>query len=324
MVRVDVLIPCYGYGHFLEECAESALSQAGVDVRVLVIDDASPDNTEHVGRTLAARDSRVTYRRHVTNQGHIATYNEAIDWATGDYLLLLSADDYLVPGALARATALMEKRTEVTFVFGNAVMRFADGACENVLPFGNVAEKFRILTARDFITACGSTNIVPTPTAVVRTSVQKNVGGYLPHLPHSGDLEMWLRLCARGSVGFINEPQGVYRRHDVNMSRNYDVNHGLPDLLQRRAALMAFFEGSHNYLAGNPDLKEFLLRDLSRVAMLRASRAFNRWQFEGMRESLSFATETYPRIRRSLPWLKLAIKRAVGPNAWRRFSMGRT
>src|SRR5437763_7992755 len=110
--RIDVFIPCYNYGRFLPQCVNSVLSQVGVEVRVLVIDDASPDNTAEVAAALASEDPRVTVIRHTTNKGHINTYNEGIDWASADYMLLLSADDYLLPGALARATNLMDAHPE--------------------------------------------------------------------------------------------------------------------------------------------------------------------------------------------------------------------
>src|SRR4051812_8374346 len=100
MSRVDVITPCYKYGRFLRRCVQSALDQQGVDVRVLILDDASPDNTPDVAAELLKEDSRVQYRRHAVNQGHIATYNEGLNWASGDYLLLLGADDLLTPGAL--------------------------------------------------------------------------------------------------------------------------------------------------------------------------------------------------------------------------------
>ena len=58
------------------------------------------DDSEKVGTELASRDPRILYRRHLVNRGHIATYNEGIEWAEGDYLLVLSADDLLTPGAL--------------------------------------------------------------------------------------------------------------------------------------------------------------------------------------------------------------------------------
>src|SRR5689334_1546671 len=114
MSRVDVIIPCYNYARFLRGCVESALRQTGVDVRCLIIDDCSPDDTRAVGEALCAENpGRVEYRRHEKNQGHIATYNEGIEWVSGDYVLLLSADDMLIQGALARATRLMDAHPDV-------------------------------------------------------------------------------------------------------------------------------------------------------------------------------------------------------------------
>src|SRR5437879_1067139 len=107
MSIVEVIVPCYNYGRFLRTCVESVLGQGEVEVRVLIVDDASQDDSETIGRALAAEDRRVQYRRHAVNQGHIATYNEGIDWLSGDYILLLSADDMLTPGAFARATKVL-------------------------------------------------------------------------------------------------------------------------------------------------------------------------------------------------------------------------
>src|SRR5437016_876838 len=108
MASVDVVVPCYNYGRFLRQCVGSVLAQEGVDVRVLVIDDCSSDHTPEVGRALAAADPRVEYRRHPVNRGHHPTYNEGLAWASADYCLLLSADDLLTRGALARAARVFE------------------------------------------------------------------------------------------------------------------------------------------------------------------------------------------------------------------------
>src|SRR4051794_13884437 len=112
MSRVSVIVPCYNYGRFLEQCVGSVLSQDGVDVEVLVIDDASPDGSAEAARALG-RDPRVQVSCHAENRGHIATYNEGLAWARGDYLLLLSADDCLTPGALTRAATLMDAHPAV-------------------------------------------------------------------------------------------------------------------------------------------------------------------------------------------------------------------
>src|SRR5215831_3479097 len=120
MTSISVLIPCYKYGQFLEEAVASVLDdQAGVDVRVLIIDDASPDDSAEVARKIAARDSRVEVSVHATNKGNIATFNEGLlEWADGDYCILMSADDRLTPGALQRASDLLDAHPGVGFVYG--------------------------------------------------------------------------------------------------------------------------------------------------------------------------------------------------------------
>src|SRR4051812_8371487 len=113
MARVDVIIPCYKYGRYLAACVRSVLQQQGGDVRILILDDASPDETADVASHLARNDSRIEFRRHAQNRGHIDTYNEGLEWANGDYCLLLSADDSLTPGSLFRATQLMDSQPDV-------------------------------------------------------------------------------------------------------------------------------------------------------------------------------------------------------------------
>ena len=99
MTGVDVVVPCYNYARYLDWCVGTLLSQADVDVRVLIIDDASEDDTPSVGERLASADPRVEFRRHEKNAGHIATFNEGLlGWASAPYSLLISADDGLAPG----------------------------------------------------------------------------------------------------------------------------------------------------------------------------------------------------------------------------------
>src|SRR5215469_4984355 len=206
MSSVDVFVPCYRYGHFLRECVESVLSQSGVSVRVLIIDDASPDSTAEVAATLVSEDPRVRFIRHIENKGHIATYNEGIEWASADYMLLLSADDYLLPGALKRAADLMDAYPEVGFTFGNVIELSASGRemPTKKIVYATNNSDICILEGRDFIELSGADNLVATCSAIVRTELQKRVGGYRHDLPHTGDMEMWLRFAAHASVGFVS------------------------------------------------------------------------------------------------------------------------
>ncbi len=58
-LAIDVVIPNFNYGRYLAACADSVLQQSGVDVRLLIIDNASTDNSREVANELAAGDARV-------------------------------------------------------------------------------------------------------------------------------------------------------------------------------------------------------------------------------------------------------------------------
>ena len=252
MARIDVVIPCYNYGRFLSACVRSVLEQSAGDLRVLIIDDASQDNSALVARMLARSDGRVSIIAHTRNRGHIRTYNEGIEWAESEYFLLLSADDLLVAGALDRAVRVMDENPDIVLTYGNCVAWY-DNFPLPVIDASGPFTWVRTDLVRDMCAT--ATNFVPTPTAIVRTSVQKEIGGYLPALPHAGDLEMWLRFAARGGVARIRSVQAIYRKHGSAMSNSYWENI-LRDYRQRKSAFDRFFELHGDRIAGLSNLRK--------------------------------------------------------------------
>jgi glycosyltransferase involved in cell wall biosynthesis len=314
---VDVFVPCYRYGKFLRECVASILAQ-DVPVRVLIIDDASPDDSAEVAAELALKDDRVSVVRHTTNKGHIATFNEGIEWASAEYMLLLSADDYLLPGALRRAVALMDANPDVTFAFGPAI-DLVNGSDQ--VPHSRANLFVRAATGGraacvmsgveffEFIQSSDSMNVIRTPTAVVRTQAQKRAGGYLPELPHAGDLEMWLRLAAHGSVGVLDAYQAVYRFHGNNMQyRCYP----LADLEQRKAAFDCVFASCGHLLPNGQQRHQRLLRPLAYQAIRFAGSAFNEGERDISERLSAFAASIEPNIHTSMLGIVLSCKKYLG------------
>lgn len=313
MSEVDVIVPCHGYGRFLQECVESVLVQEGVGVRVLVLDDASPDRTAEVGAGLAARDGRVLYRRHAANRGHIATYNEGLGWASSEYMLLLDADDVLTPGALLRATRLMDDHPGAGMCYGRARVTRDPGS----EPFG-VGQDYawRVVGGSEFIEGFCATglNSVFQPTAVVRTRVQKEVGGYLPELPHTGDMQMWLRFAARGEIGILDAEQAFYRVHATNMTAQYQ---GIADLRQLKKCFELFFADCENRVADRGRLHALAMRRVAEHALRHARRNFKAGEIDRCRELLAFALSCCPSVS-SEPACQWLRKRIEAPPAKRR------
>lgn len=329
MVRIDVVVPCYNYGRFLRQCVQSVLDQAGVHVRVLVIDDASSDDTAEIAACLVGEDPRVSFVRHTENRGHINTYNEGIAWVSAECMLLLSADDYLLPGGLRRAAELMSADPNIGLVFGNVIELDESG---KETPGHCIIRETCVMRGDEFIELTGAENIIATCSAVVRTDLQKRVGGYRNELPHAGDMEMWLRFAVHSSIGFISDYQGVYRQHRANMSTvHYSIEAGqlhfrkggrLTDLRQRKMALDCFSDYCREAVPERECLCRGLYRRLSRIAVMRASEAFNERQVEEVGALLYFAHAVCPEIKRSSGWLKLSCKRLIGVGPWNSLKPG--
>jgi glycosyltransferase involved in cell wall biosynthesis len=319
---VSVIVPCYRYADVLIGCVESVLAQEGVDVRVLIIDDRSPDHTPAVAQALAEADSRVEHRRHEVNAGLIATANEGLEWADGDYVVLLSADDLLVPGSLRRATSVMEERPEVGMVYGRPLLAPAGR------PLPEPTGRWRGTTTwrgEDWIRLrCQSGhNCISSPEAVVRNSVQRKVGGYNPACFHTSDLEMWLRIAAVSDIAYVRGvPQAIYRIHPGSMLRSQDGP--MVDLRERRLAFDAFFESCASALGRPEKLHAMAKRALARQALWQASRAVDKGQVRGpdatpFDELVEFALDVYPHTPRLHEWRGLRLRRAIGEGRSRLF-----
>ena len=294
MKSVSVYVPCYNYAHFLRDCVRSVLSQEGVEVQVLIIDDASSDDSQAVGMELAEQDSRVEYRRHRENRGHIATYNEGIEWASYDYTVLLSADDMLTPGSLSRATDIMEAHPHVSMVHGTCAFLYdGEPRPDPRLPEGDC--DYVVHTGADWLeTICRRAhNRIWAPEAIVRTDLQKKVGGYNPDLPHSGDMEMWMRFASHGDIGeILNADQAFYRRHQRNMHRGYSA---LADAQQRKVAFDAFFDEFGHRVEARDYLALLADRGIARDAYWAACWIFDRdpSDREAIAEVVAYAKDTY-------------------------------
>jgi glycosyltransferase involved in cell wall biosynthesis len=313
MSSVDVVVPCYNYGRYLERCVRSLLDQPAVDVRVLIIDDCSSDDTPNVGQRLSAADRRVTYQRHHVNRGHIATYNEGLlGWATADYCLLISADDLVTPGALLRAALVLDSYPRVGLCYG-AQQIFSDDVPTVVE--GPRDPKVQLWSGHDFWERCCRTgqNAVATPTAVVRTSIQHAVGGYRKELPHSADLDIWLRIAARSDVAYIDTPQAFKRMHGMNMQERFRE---LEDLKQRQRAFECACADARSLVPEMSRFTRLVQRSLAFEAFWKASADFDRGRPADCSEWLTTATGLDPSIVQTTEWRRLAMKQRLGVTLW--------
>ncbi|PQZ91085.1 glycosyl transferase [Arthrobacter sp. MYb227] len=236
---VSVVIPCFNYGRYLSDAVQSVLSQAGVEIEIIIVDDCSTDGSQEIANDLAANYACVQVVLHETNLGPVKTFNDGLALATGEFLVRLDADDLLTPGALQRAVRVFLDHRNVGLVYGRPI-HFSG----SILPTARQkATKVVLWPGLSWLERrCrDGLNVITSPEVVMRKSVVDMVGGQMP-LAHTHDMEMWFRISAFSDVAYVRGcDQAWHREHALSLStRLVDI---LTDLEERRAAFDMLFSG---------------------------------------------------------------------------------
>ena len=108
--KVSVVIPTYNRARRVSEAIRSVLRQTYRDFEIVVVDDASTDNTEQIIKSF--RDSRIVYIKHKNNRGASAARNTGIKNSRGKYIAFLDSDDEWLPQKLEKQIAVFEKSSD--------------------------------------------------------------------------------------------------------------------------------------------------------------------------------------------------------------------
>lgn len=126
MAKVSVIIPVYNVRAYLRECVDSVRAQSHRDMEILLVDDGSTDGSGELCDILAAEDARIRVM-HKPNGGVSAARNDAIEAATGDYLLFIDGDDTIDPRMAEKMLSMAEKH-DAEIVCCELTMRMPDGS----------------------------------------------------------------------------------------------------------------------------------------------------------------------------------------------------
>jgi glycosyltransferase involved in cell wall biosynthesis len=205
---VSVVIPCYNQAHYLGEAIESVLSQSYRNFEIVVVDDGSTDNTSEV----ASHYEGVRLVRQ-ENRGLSEARNTGIRHSDGEYVVLLDADDRLLPRALEAGLECFDAHSECALVAGHSNIIGGDGSFRRVL-------KYESPDRDHYVGLLEYCNIPPPASAMFRTSVFETVGGFASGVDASADYEMYLRVARHFPLRRYDEAVADYRMHGENITRN--------------------------------------------------------------------------------------------------------
>jgi glycosyltransferase involved in cell wall biosynthesis len=202
MPSVSIIIPTHSRPHLLPRAVESALA-AGSDVEVIVVDDASTDETAEV----ASRLNGIRYVRLEHNQGVAGARNVGILRSTAPYVAFLDDDDLRLPDSLDAQLAALKEHPGAGFACGSMLMADQDGRLT-----GEVAKPVGA-GARDAFWELLELDFPVMPIAVVmRKECLARVGLLRSSLPGLDDWDIFVRIAELFPVVVIDRPVSIYRQ----------------------------------------------------------------------------------------------------------------
>ena len=260
--KVTVAIPTYNRSGLLKGALQSVLAQDYEDVRVIVLDNASTDDTETVVQSLA--DSRVTFIRNETNVGPLVNWNRAIELNSSQYLNVLPDDDLMLPGFIRESVTILDRHRNAAFSFTPA--RYVD---VNRVPLENefnhtqdmpegVIDGLRFLDLNVRSREC----LIEPSSAMIRATALAEVGKFdALHIQSHFDLNLYLRLARRFEVAFINKVLVEVRKHAKQITSSLEQRGQLQyALIAERIAGISYLLESN--LAEDEAYRKFLARRL--------------------------------------------------------------
>lgn len=188
MQRVSIIITTHNRPRLLSRAVASA-RLSGQDPEIVVVDDASTDETGEVCRSLPG----IRYVRVERNRGVASARNVGLRASSGEYLSFLDDDDERLPGSLDMQVERLEAEPRAGLIYGQALIAGGGGAAAQGLypshcPRGDIFWK---LLGQNFI-PCGS--------AVFRRSCLMGVGLLDERVPGIDDWDLWIRVAERFEV----------------------------------------------------------------------------------------------------------------------------
>ncbi|MFZ9155526.1 MAG: glycosyltransferase family 2 protein [Schleiferiaceae bacterium] len=252
---VTVAVPNYRHARYLKERLESIANQSFTDTEVLLLDDASPDDSLKILNDFAAGRPGWSVHANAKNSGSpFAQWNKAASLARGTYLWIAESDDVADPQLLSALVGELESDPSLAIAYAQSMLIDEDGHLLHSFDvhyryvYGPEAERWERgyrNDGRDEIRQFMLLhNVVPNASgALIRLSTFREAGGADPNWKLNGDWMTYIRLLERGGIAFVPKVLNYFRVHPQTARQKANET---GDVYRELLALVDYIALHHN------------------------------------------------------------------------------
>lgn len=231
--RVMALVPTWNAEEFVERTLVSLAAQTYPNLRILISDDASTDDTVGVCKKFTEQDERFVLIQQPKNLGWLGNTNALLQAAEADYLLFAFHDDVLLPDYISRCVTALEANKGAIVAFSDMVTFYQDGdeiegRCTAIDGLKSRVERARRMLRRVDHWWAPNRGVFRAEAADLIGGMKRNLAGEF-----TADLPWLVHMMLLGEAIRIPEVlvEKYYKEHSVSRGWNYSPRHRLAVLL---------------------------------------------------------------------------------------------
>ena len=206
MKKIIVIIPMHNSSKHIIECLESVMNQTYKNIEIIVVDDASTDNSLELVKNI--KDNRIKLIELKENVGAGMARNKGIEAATGDYICFLDSDDYWALDKIERQVKIMEDNN-YTFIYGGY----------DYLRNGR-RKKAKVPKSMNYNKLLRN-HAIFTSTVMLNMEHLKKEDILMPNLRRGQDYGTWWSILKKGVTAYaITDTIAIYRVGEKSLSSN--------------------------------------------------------------------------------------------------------
>ena len=208
MKKITVIIPMHNSSKHILECLESVIKQTYKNLEIIVVDDASKDNSLELVKNIKVKDNRIKVIELKENVGAGIARNKGIEAATGDYIAFLDSDDYWLLDKLEKQVKFMEENN-YTFIYGGYDY-FKNGR----------RKKAKVPKSMNYNQLLKN-HAIFTSTVMLNMEHLSKEDIFMPNLRRGQDYGAWWNILKKGITAYaITDTIAIYRVGEKSLSSN--------------------------------------------------------------------------------------------------------
>lgn len=204
---VSIICLCYNHENFVIEALNSVLSQSYGNIELIIADDYSTDGSKKTIKNWLEDRPNINFISNESNLGNTKTFNKALQFAKGDYIIDLAADDILLPNSVETQvnTFLNSRQKKLAIVYGNAEIISENNNHLRYYYKINTARKALIKPASGdiYLSMLNQSSMICSVSSMIKRNVLQELNGYDENLAYE-DLDLWIRISRNYNFEFID------------------------------------------------------------------------------------------------------------------------